>query len=90
MDLGFISTGTKQYDVIVIDFLDNQLPTREDGCLIVDRDFQTTIPGVFAAGDGLCKHLKQAVIAPAEGAQAATAADRYLHGRSKLRPDWSQ
>ena len=90
MDLGFISTGTKQYDVIVIDFLDNQLPTREDGCLIVDGNFQTTIPGVFAAGDVLCKHLKQAVIAAAEGAQAATAADRYLHGRSKLRPDWSQ
>jgi thioredoxin reductase (NADPH) len=77
-------------NVPIIDFLDNQLPTREDGCLIVDGDFQTSIPGVFAAGDVLCKHLKQAVIAAAEGAQAATAADRYLHGRKKLRPDWSQ
>ena len=77
-------------NVPIIDFLDNQLPTREDGCLIVDGDFQTTIPGVFAAGDVLCKHLKQAVIAAAEGAQAATAVDRYLHGRKKLRPDWSQ
>jgi len=77
-------------NVPIIDFLDNQLPTREDGCLIVDGDFQTNIPGVFAAGDVLCKHLKQAVIAAAEGAQAATAADRYLHGRKKLRPDWSQ
>ena len=74
----------------VVDFLDSQLPTREDGCLIVDENFQTGIPGVFAAGDVLCKHLKQAVIAAAEGAQAATAADRYLNGRKKLRPDWSQ
>ena len=74
----------------IIDFLDDQLPTSEDGCLIVDENFQTGIPGVFAAGDVLCKHLKQAVIAAAEGAQAATAADRYLHGRKKLRPDWSR
>ena len=56
----------------------------------MDENFQTAIPGVFAAGDVLCKHLKQTVIAAAEGAQAAMAADRYLHGREQLRPDWSR
>jgi thioredoxin reductase (NADPH) len=45
---------------------------------------------VFAAGDVLCKHLKQAVLAAAEGAATAMAVDRYLHGRKKLRPDWSR
>jgi thioredoxin reductase (NADPH) len=79
-----------QGTVPVVDFLEGQLPTDEGGCLIVDENFQTAIPGVFAAGDVLCKHLKQAVVAAAEGAVMATAVDRYLHGREKLRPDWSR
>ncbi|MCX7681698.1 MAG: FAD-dependent oxidoreductase [Anaerolineae bacterium] len=79
-----------QGNMPVTDFLDGQLPTSEGGCLLVDSNFQTAIPGVFAAGDVLCKHLKQAVIAAAEGAQVAMAVDRYLHGREKLRPDWSK
>jgi thioredoxin reductase (NADPH) len=44
---------------------------------------------VFAAGDVLCKHIKQAVIAASEGAQAAIAADRLLSGRTSLKPDWA-
>lgn len=79
-----------QGNVPVTDFLEGQLPTSEGGCLLVDENFQTALPGVFAAGDVLCKHLKQAVIAAAEGARAAMAVDRYLHGREKLRPDWSK
>jgi len=73
----------------IIDFLGGQVPTTPEGCLMVDQTFQTRIPGVFAAGDVLCKHLKQAVIAAAEGASAAVAADRLLSGREKLKPDWS-
>ena len=79
-----------QGNIPITDFLEGQLPTSPDGCLLVDENFQTAIPGVFAAGDVLCKHLKQTVIAAAEGARAATAADRYLHGREQLRPDWSR
>jgi len=79
-----------QGNLPITDFLEGQLPTSEGGCLLVDEHFQTAIPGVFAAGDVLCRHLKQAVIAAAEGAQAAMAVDRYLHGREKLRPDWSK
>ncbi len=73
----------------IVDFLGGQVPLTADGCLAVDSLFQTQVPGVFAAGDVLCKHLKQAVIAAAEGASAAVAADRYLSGREKLRPDWA-
>lgn len=74
----------------VTDYLSGQLETTETGCLSVDAFFQTTAPGVFAAGDVLCKHFKQIVIASAEGAMAAMAAERFLSGREALRPDWAK
>lgn len=73
----------------ITDFLHDQLPTTDTGCLMVDETMQTSISGVFAAGDVLCNHLKQVVVAAAEGAMAAMALQRYLSGRDKLRPDWS-
>jgi len=73
----------------ILDFLGGQLDVTESGCLWVDDMLQTSVPGVFAAGDVLCKHIKQAVIAAAEGARAAIAADRYLSGRPALKPDWA-
>ncbi len=48
----------------------------------------TAIPGVFAVGDLLCLHVKQAVVAAADGVIAALAVDRYLGGREALRHDW--
>ncbi|HIE38828.1 MAG TPA: FAD-binding protein [Anaerolineales bacterium] len=79
-----------QGNIPVTDFLDDQLPVGQGGCLLVDDSFQTVIPGVFAVGDVLCRHLKQAVVAAADGVVAAMAVDRYLSGRKKLRPDWSR
>jgi thioredoxin reductase (NADPH) len=73
----------------IVDFLDNQLPITESGCLAVDRAMQTSIRGVFAVGDVLCNHLKQAVVAAGEGAVAAMSARRYLQGLERLRPDWA-
>lgn len=73
----------------ITDFLGNQLSTSENGCLLVDDIMQTNTPGVFAVGDVLCTHLRQAVIASADGAVAAMAAQRYLADREALRPDWS-
>jgi thioredoxin reductase (NADPH) len=79
-----------QGNVPVTDFLDDQVSKNEDGCLVVDRSYRTNVEGVFAVGDVLCKHVKQAVVAAAEGVEAAMAVDRYLHGRERLRPDWSR
>jgi len=79
-----------QGNIPITDFLDEQLSTNEEGCLIVDETFQTGVEGVFAVGDVLCKHVKQAAIAAAEGVEAAIAVDRHLHGREQLRPDWSR
>ncbi len=73
----------------ITDFLGDQVSLSPDGCVEVDDQLQTRVDGVFAAGDVLCNHIKQVVIAAAEGARAAIAADRHLSGRESLRPDWA-
>jgi thioredoxin reductase (NADPH) len=79
-----------QGNLPITDFLGEGVSTSEEGCVVVDENFQTNIEGVFSVGDVLCKHVKQAVIAAAEGVAAAIAVDRYLHGREEFRPDWSR
>jgi thioredoxin reductase (NADPH) len=74
----------------VTDFLSDQLPTSESGCLIVDKEYQTALPGVYAIGDVLCNHVKQAVIAAAEGAIVAMAIEKQLHQRKQLAVDWAK
>jgi thioredoxin reductase (NADPH) len=74
----------------ITDFLQGQLETSETGCLVVDNEYRTTIPGVFAVGDLLCNHIKQAVVAAAEGAVAGIAVEKTLRGRTKMIADWSK
>ncbi|HEY9087981.1 MAG TPA: FAD-dependent oxidoreductase [Anaerolineaceae bacterium] len=74
----------------ITDFLQGQLEISDSGCLVVDREYQTALPGVFAVGDVLCNHVKQAVIAAAEGAVAAIAIEKVLRGRKQLVVDWSK
>lgn len=73
----------------ITDYLMDQLTTNLDGCLVVDNELQTAVPGVFAIGDLLCSHIKQAVVAAADGVIAAIAADKYIHGRKQIKTDWS-
>lgn len=73
----------------ITDFLQGQLPLNEGGCLVVDREYQTGVSGVFAVGDVLCNHVKQAVVAAAEGAIAGMAVDKVLNRRKQLAVDWS-
>jgi thioredoxin reductase (NADPH) len=72
----------------ITDYLLGQVETSPDGCLVVDGEMQTPLPGVFAVGDLLCAHIKQAVIAAADGVIAAIAADKYLNARKQLQTDW--
>ncbi len=74
----------------ITDFLQEQLEMSETGCLMVNHEFQTAIPGVYAVGDVLCNHVKQAVIAAAEGATAAIAVEKVLRGRKQMVADWSK
>lgn len=50
----------------------------ENGYIVTDDDMHTSLPGVFAAGDLRVKSLRQVVTAAADGAIAATQAERYL------------
>ncbi len=55
-----------------------RLKTNEKGEIIVDKRCQTSVPGVFAAGDCTDVPEKQIVIAAAMGAIAALSAYRYI------------
>ena len=71
----FIEIGT----VPNSDFVKGFLELNGRGEIVVDREtFQTSVPGVFAAGDVVEGLDKQIVIAAAQGAQAALSAYRYL------------
>ena len=72
----------------ITDYVAGKLEMTADGCLVVDKDLQTSLPGVFAVGDLLCSHIKQAVIAAADGVIAALGVDKYVNGKDKQQPDW--
>lgn len=74
----------------ITDFLVGQLELSESGCLLVNDEYQTSIPGVFAVGDILCNHIKQAVVAAADGAVAGMAVEKTLRGRKQISVDWSK
>ncbi|GAB5047482.1 NAD(P)/FAD-dependent oxidoreductase [Thermodesulfovibrio sp. TK110] len=72
----------------VVDFLGEALKLDEKGFIVVDNFMQTTIQGVFAAGDVASPHARQVVIACAQGAIAALSAEKYIRGRSRIKTDW--
>ncbi len=74
----------------VTDFLQGQLELRESGCLVVNNEYQTTMPGVYAVGDVICKYVKQAVVAAGEGAVAGMAVEKALRGRKQMVVDWAK
>jgi len=74
----------------VTDFLLGALEVGEDGCISVDTYMETSIPGVFAAGDVTCTEIRQVVVAASQGCLAALSAEKYLSKRKKLRMDWGK
>jgi len=94
------SDGEKPYDVNgafiflqgnkpSIEFLGGTIDTNTEGCIVVEpATMMTNMSGVYAIGDLLCNEVKQAVLACAEGCTAAVQADKFIHGRTKVRKDW--
>ena len=74
----------------IVDFLFGAVETKEDGCIPVNCMMETSIPGVFAAGDVTCTEVRQVVVAASQGCIAALAAEKYLFKRKKFRMDWAK
>ena len=60
-----------------------QLNVDKWGFIPIDKESQTTIPGVMAAGDICSKEVRQIINAAGEGAVAVLAAERYLQNLKK-------
>ncbi len=63
------------------DFIGDDLATDEFGFIRVDTDMQTSVPGVFAAGDVRKTPLRQIATAVGDAAVAAHAAERYIESQ---------
>jgi thioredoxin reductase (NADPH) len=74
----------------VVDFLMGSVETRDDGCIIVNNMMETSIQGVFAAGDVTCKEVRQVVVAASQGCIAALSSERYLFKRKSYKMDWGK
>ncbi|RPI73530.1 MAG: thioredoxin-disulfide reductase [Desulfobacteraceae bacterium] len=73
----FVFIGTRPNS----DLVKNQLELSPEGFVKTDADMQSSIPGIFAAGDVRAKLLRQISTAVGEGATAAFAAEKYLESR---------
>jgi len=60
------------------DMLKGKVELNEQGYIITNEQMETSVPGVYAAGDARVKYLRQVVTAAADGAVAAVAAEKYL------------
>lgn len=59
-------------------FLRETVDVNDQGYIITSNYLQTSVPGVFAAGDARVKFLRQVSTAVGDGAEAAMAAERYI------------
>ncbi len=59
-------------------FLAGLLEVDEGGYIVTDDRMESSVPGIFAAGDVRANYFKQVILAAAEGALAALSAQRYL------------
>ncbi len=62
-------------------FLKNLITSDEAGYIVTDENCETSIKGIFAAGDCRKKLLRQIATAVGDGATSAFAAEKYLEDR---------
>ena len=72
----FIFVGNNPNTELVRDLVE----LNENGFIVTDNNMETSIPGVFAAGDNRAKLFRQISTAVGEGAAASYSAERYLEG----------
>lgn len=62
-----------------VQFVKGFVNVDNDGFIITDDRFGTSVPGIFAAGDIRAKRIRQIVVACSEGAQAAINVYHFLN-----------
>ncbi len=55
------------------------------GYIIANEQMETSVDGVYCAGDARVKYLRQVITAAADGAIAAVAAEKYIHEEEGFR-----
>ncbi len=70
----FVFIGTKPNTEI----FSEKLKLDEQGFIVTNNNMETSVPGVFAAGDVRSKPLRQISTAVGEGAAAAFSAEKYI------------
>jgi thioredoxin reductase (NADPH) len=73
-DSVFVFVGTLPSSELV----NNAVSLDKDGFIIVDKEMETNVPGIYAAGDVISKRLRQISSSVGEGAVAAYNAEKYL------------
>jgi thioredoxin reductase (NADPH) len=72
----------------IVDFLYSSVPLSDKSCVMTHRTTETSIPGVYAAGDVTCSEVRQVVLSAAFGSMAALSAEKYLRHRKSMKSDW--
>ncbi len=74
----------------ITEFITDVLERGKDGCIQVKSMMETSIPGVFAAGDVTCAGVRQVVVAASQGCIAALSAEKYIFQSNRHRIDWGE
>lgn len=74
----------------VVDFLNASIPLSDTSCILTHRSMETSLPGIFAAGDVICGEVRQVVVASALGCIAALSAEKFIHNRTRAKVDWTK
>ncbi len=77
----FMFVGQAPYD----ECIKGVVKATKEGWIIVNENMQTSVEGIFAAGDVCKKHLRQVVTAAADGSIAAMGASAYINEQLHLR-----
>lgn len=74
----------------IIDFLNFAVDLSDEKCILSNKMMETSIPGVFTAGDISCTEVRQVTVAAADGCLAALSAEKYIHHRKRRKLDWGK
>ena len=69
----FVLVGTIPNTEFVGDFVQTN-----KGYIVVDKNMETNVPGVFGVGDCVDKSFRQIITACADGALACFSAEKYI------------